>query len=298
MKGTTFNHFERCRLRDSTKTHLGRLLATVVLATTLASPTVADINLVFGTYAADKPTATVKKYKSFLHYLGQEMTSILGERVKIRMKIAKDYETGIDHLANGIVDFARFGPASYISVRERNNGVQIIAMESIGGKKRFKGIIAVHAESSFQTLSDLKRQSFAFGDQLSTIGRYLAQSHLIDAGVTSHELSGYDYLERHDRVGAAVGAGRFTAGALKQSTFDEMVEAGVPIKILYEFENVTKPWIAASDMGPEIRDAMRKAMLNTTDPAILSDIANDGFLDGSDADYDFIREAIRHSKMF
>lgn len=274
------------------------VLAAMALAAVTAAPAKADINLVFGTYAADKPTETVRKYRSFLHYMSQEMTKALGEPVTIRMKIAKDYETGIDHLANGEVDFARFGPASYITVYERNSDVQIIAMESVKGQKRFKGIIAVHADSKIQTLSDLAQHSFAFGNPLSTIGRYLAQSHLIEAGVTSNELSGYEFLGRHDRVGTAVGAGRFTAGALKESTYKKLVTSGVPIRVLFEFENVTKPWLATSDMDPNVLTAMRQIMLKTTDTEVLGSIAKDGFVDGTDADYDFVRDAMIQSRMF
>lgn len=264
----------------------------------LGSPALAEVQLVFGTYAADKPTTTVKTFKPFLNYLAQEMSKVLGYEVTIKMKIAKAYQEGIDHLADGDVDFARFGPASYITVFERDPGIQIVAMESKKGKKRFKGIIAVHSDSEIQSLSELVQQSFAFGDHLSTIGRYLAQSHLLDAGITSRQLSGYDYLGRHDLVGAAVGAGKFTAGALKESTFKKQVESGVPIRSLFEFDNVTKPWLAASDMDPEVLRAMRQVMLSISEADVLSGIAKDGFLEGSDEDYDFVRRAMRHSAGF
>lgn len=298
MKSAALKYVGHGRSHLAITSRCGQTFSAAVLATMLAMPAIADINMVFGTYAADKPTTTVKKYKPFLRYLSEEMTKVLGEQVNIKMKIAKEYETGIDHLANGEVDFARFGPASYITVHERNSGVKIVAMESKGGKKRFKGIIAVHADSSIQSLSDLAQQSFAFGDQLSTIGRYLAQSHLIEAGVTSKELSGYDYLGRHDRVGAAVGAGRFTAGALKESTFRKLVKSGVPIRALFEFENVTKPWLSASGMDQRVLNAMRQVMLSTKAPEILGSISKDGFVEGSDAEYDFIRKAMKHSSKF
>lgn len=275
-----------------------QILVATALATVMAVPAMADINLVFGTYAADKPSTTVRKYKPFLKYLSQEMTKILGEPVNIKMKIAKEYEASISHLANGEVDFARFGPASYITVKEHNADIEIVAMESRKGEKRFKGIIAVHNDCDVVSLSGLENKSFAFGDELSTIGRYLSQSHLIDAGVTSKELSGYEYLGRHDRVGSAVGEGRFTAGALKESTFNKLVKSGVPIKVLFEFENVTKPWLAASEMDPVVLAAMRQVMLETTDAEVLGSIAKDGFLEGFDADYDFIRKAMKHSSTF
>lgn len=298
MKSTLLKHVCRLLFQIATPSRWARAFAAAALTTVLAFPAMADINLVFGTYAADKPSTTVKKYRPFLKYLSEEMTKVLGEPVKIRMKIAKEYETSITHLADGDVDFARFGPASYITVHERNAGIEIVAMESRKGKKRFNGIIAVHTDSDIRSLSDLAQQSFAFGDELSTIGRYLSQSHLIDAGVTSKELSGYEYLGRHDRVGTAVGEGRFTAGALKESTFRKLAQSGVPIKVLFEFENVTKPWLAASEMDPDVLSAMRQVMLGTKDAAVLGRIAKDGFLEGFDADYDFIRKAMKHSSTF
>lgn len=286
-------------MEAAARTARGRLrLCLAALALCLPLPALADINLVFGTYAADKPTETVRQYKPFLNYLSEQLTVELGEPVKIRMKIAKDYDTGIGHLADGDVDFARFGPASYVTVRERNPGIQIIAMEANEGSKTFKGVIAVHVDCEAKSLADLKHESFAFGDELSTIGRFLAQSHLLDAGINSADLSGFEYLGRHDVVGTAVGARKFTAGALKEGTFKKLVKNGVPIKVLFEFDNVTKPWLAASDLDPKVSAAIRRIMLSPEVREVSSSLVEDGFLEGSDLDYDFIRKAMAHSREF
>lgn len=276
------------------------LLAILVLLFLVLQPFAAkaEINLIFGTYTADKPTTTVKKYKPFLSYLEREMAAILGEPVTIKMKIASDYETGIDQLVNGEVDFARFGPASYVTAFKRNNGISIVAMEAKKGKKRFNGIVAVHSDNEMQSLSELSDHSFAFGSELSTIGRYLAQSHLIQAGITSLELSSYEYLGRHDRVGMAVGTGKFTAGALKESTFKKLVDKGVPIRVLFTFDNVTKPWLAAAHLNPDLAAAMRQVMLDAADKKALEAVNKGGFLAGTDSDYDLIRDAMQQSQMF
>lgn len=258
----------------------------------------ADMTLVFGTYAADKPTDTVRKYRPFLSYLAERMTVELGETVTIKMKIAKEYGAGIHHLANGDVDFARFGPASYVHVMNQNSGIQLVAMESKKGEKRFKGVIVVRADSDFQSLEQLAGQSFAFGDELSTIGRYLAQSHLLEAGISSAELQDFAYLGRHDLVGEAVGAGRFTAGALKESTYKKLVAKGVPIRVLLSFDNVTKPWLASAKVPATVVAAMRHVMLSSENESIVRKIAKNGFLAGTDADYDLVRQAMESSRLF
>lgn len=279
--------------------HFVRLLFVFSLTfTVFAKPASAEISLVFGTYAADKPTTTVRKYKPFLDHLAARMTEILGQNVTIRMKIAKEYEESITHLAEGTVDFARFGPASYVTVKDMNPGIQIVAMELKNDQKRFNGIIAVHNDNPIASLSDLAGQTFAFGDELSTIGRYLSQSHLIDAGITSSELISFEFLGRHDLVGTAVASKRFTAGALKESTFNKLVESSEPLRALFVFDNVTKPWLASASLPEDIVAAMRDAIMSIENEEVLDSISKDGFALGSDTDYDFVRNAMRHSAEF
>ncbi len=286
------------------KRYLPKLRSVAQLAVVIAGISVlpmaaqADLTLTFGTYAADKPTDTVRKYRPFLSYLATRMSEELGEPVTIKMKIAKEYEAGINQLADGDVDFARFGPASYVHVVQQNSGIQLVAMESKKGGKRFKGVIVVHADSEIQSLDQLAGHSFAFGNELSTIGRYLAQSHLLEAGISGADLQGFAYLGRHDLVGEAVGAGRFSAGALKESTYRKLVAKGVPIRALMSFENVTKPWLASADVSPTVVAAMRRVMLSSENEEIVHQVAKNGFLEGSDADYDFVRRAMERSHLF
>jgi phosphate/phosphite/phosphonate ABC transporter binding protein len=289
------NLFRFCRYILSLNLFLAPIVA---ISSASISPSYAQISLTFGTYAADKPTETVRKFKPFLDYLSTELSNSLGEPVTIRIKIASEYDQGISDLTEGRVDFSRFGPASYVTAKKQNPAIRIIAMESKNGKKTFQGIIAVHSGSDMQGVKDLKGRSFAFGAPLSTIGRYLAQAQLLDAGVTGNDLKRFAYLGRHDRVGRAVGNRDFDAGALKESTFRKLQAKNIPIKALLEFDNVTKPWIASSEIPVRIFDALTTAMLNAADPDVLKTVSKSGFLPGDDSDYDAIRSAMLRSTDF
>ncbi len=257
-----------------------------------------QIALNFGLYATDKPTVIVKNFRPIINYLEARLHEKLNDNVQINIQVASSYEKGIDVLAQGKVDFARFGPASYIEVKERNNKIRILAIESNNGSKRFKGIICVHAESHLATVQDLKGKSFAFGDQLSTIGRYLSQQYLADHGIRATDLSTYHYLGRHDKVGHAVGLGQYDAGALKENTFDKLKKQGVPIKALADFQNVTKPWIASSTLDTNIYMALQESLLELKNIEILKTLKMDGFVVGSDNDYEIIRKAILENNNF
>ncbi len=254
--------------------------------------------LYFGVYTSDKPTAMVKMFRPILNALESELTERLGEPATISLQVASSYEKGIDDIATGRVDFARLGPASYVAAKGRNSKLHLLAMESVKGEKSFSGIVCVNEKSNIFSVAQLKGRSFAFGDERSTIGRYLSQRYLARRGIRAADLASYEYLGRHDAVGAAVGAGRFDAGALKESTFKKLKRKGVEIRELARFPNVTKPWVARGKLDSKIVAAITAALLDLKEPAALKAIKKDGFFPAMDSDYAAIRESMRSNDVF
>ena len=258
----------------------------------------ADIKLSFGLYTSDKATTLVKKFRPILKSLEKKLSNDLKTNVSIKFHISKSYDEGILALQDGKVDFARFGPASYIQAIKNNPGISLLVMETKKGKKVFKGIICVHEKSDIQNVSELKGKSFAFGSKRSTIGRYLSQEYLLQNGIKARDLAHYDYLGRHDTVGYAVAQKKYTAGALKESTFKKLVKKGQPLRKIATFNNVTKPWVARSGLDKNVHNALRNALLSLKDKKILSVIKKDGFTVASKKDYSSIEKAININQDF
>ena len=256
------------------------------------------IKLKFDIYTADKPTAVVAQFRPLLDQLELLIAQQLDQTVHIKLDIAATYEKGIENVATGKVDFARLGPASYILAKQENNDLSIIAIESSKGKKVFYGVIAVHEQSDINSIEDLKNKTFAFGNEKSTIGRYLSQQHLKENGIFASDLESYEYLGRHDAVGAAVGGGFYDAGALKEGTLKKLLAKGTPIRVIAKFPNVTKPWVAPPQKDPQLVAAIEKALLSLDDPEALKALGKQGFLKGSDADYTKIRQSIENNADF
>ena len=78
----------------------------------------------FGVYTADKPTAVVKQFRPILNALETQMSTQLKRPISIKMVVSKSYEEGVTALASGLVDFSRFGPASYIAAKETNKSIK------------------------------------------------------------------------------------------------------------------------------------------------------------------------------
>ncbi len=257
-----------------------------------------SVTLSLGLYTSNKPSAMVRKFRPIVKHLETAMTEKLGIEVNIRMQLAKNYQQGIEHLTAGKVDFSRFGPASYVEAKRSNPELSILAVESLASRKVFYGIIATAEDNKMKSVSELKGHTFAFGDQQSTIGRFLSQQYLADNGIGASDLSHYEYLGRHDIVGTRVGAGDFTAGALNESTFRKLLSQGEKIRELARFPNVTKPWIARSGLDPEIYEALQTCLFEITDEKSLQRLKIDGFLEGTDEDFNVIRSAIGDNERF
>ena len=258
----------------------------------------ADIELVFGLYTTDKPSKMILQFRPALHVLEERLSAELSEPVTIRTHVAKTYEAGLNDLVSGKVDFARFGPASYVLAKREEPDLSVLAVESKKGIKIFFGVICVREDSDIRDVSQLKDRTFAFGDENSTIGRYLSQLYLLKHGIGAEDLASYDYLGRHDLVGSAVALGRYDAGALKEKTYKDLVKQGMPLRAVARFTNVTKPWIARAGLQARIQAALSRVLLDLDDPVALNALNKDGFVDGDDSTYDVIREAMDRNPEF
>lgn len=258
---------------------------------------VETLSLTFGVYQSDKATVMYRSFTPVLDSLTASMETKLGRPVDIKLTIFRSYEEGIESLVRGDVDFVRFGPASYITAKAKQPGIELVAMETEDGDKRFKGMIIVQKESPIRRIADLKGKKFAFGDPNSTIGRYLVQAELVKAGVNGTDLADFQYMNRHDVVLKAVEIGDFDAGSVMQQTFEKGNSKGT-LRVLASFDNVTKPWVARRGLEKATLEAIQQCLYGLKDPNALKELKISGFVPTSDAEYGFVREGMRLAEGF
>ena len=116
------------------------------------------------------------------------------------------------------------------------------------------------------------------------------------AGVYASDLSRYDYLDRHDKVAAAVAIGDFDAGAIKIGTLKD--DKSGKLRVLGEFDNVTKPWIGREGLPEDIRKALRDSLIGLTDSTALKALKVSGLTETSEDDYLVVRQAMQRAKRF
>jgi phosphonate transport system substrate-binding protein len=274
---------------------MANLLAIAILSVIFVGPGFAE-TITFGIYTSDKPTVMYQKFRPIIDYL-QNRIAQNGGNATVKMKIFPSYAAAVDALVAGNVDFMRFGPASYIMAKDRDDKIRLLAMEHKKNKKSFYGVFIVTKNSPINSIEDLKGKSFAFGNKNSTIGRYLSQAELVKAGLRSADLAKYDYLGRHDKVALAVAVGNYDAGVVKENTFKKYAESK-GLKKIAQFPNVTKPWAVRAGFDDSLFAILQQALLELKDKKTLKALKQDGFLVAEDSDYDFVRQGMRLSEEF
>ena len=227
----------------------------------------------------------------------QEALADRGIKAEIQLKIFPSYNEAIDTLAQGKVDFVRYGPASYVLAKERNPHIRLLVIESNQGRKSLNGVISVPTDSPVRSIQDLRGKRIAFGNRRSSTGRYMSQAALLHAGISAKDLADYKYLGRHDKVAFAVAAGNYDAGATNENTFNKYAASKGLRKIL-EFPSINRPWVARAGLDPQIFAALQDALLELKDPEVLKTIKRSGLIPTEDADYDQIRNAISEVSNF
>ncbi len=277
-----------------------RTLATFVLAGMVVAAAVraqAPLHVSFGIYSFKRPVDVYKQFRPATDALGEKLSESLGMPATIDIIVTKTYEECLEDFVAGKIDIVRFGPASYVLAKQSEPRIQILAAEREDA--RGAGLIVVRDDSPFRKLSDLVGKRFAFGDEQSTIGRFLSQAELAKAGVTAKDLAAHSFLDRHDLVFNVVELGDYEAGALHVATFKDLnAKAKDKLRVLHAFDNVAKPWLARADLEPHLVDGLRKALLAIDDAKALKALKVPGFEVASDSDYDLVREGMKLSEQF
>ncbi len=274
--------------------------AAAALAIVAASPAQSPATtLTFGVYSFKRPTEVYRDFLPVTDALAKALTTARGGAVAIEVKVYKTYDECIDDFVAGKVDFVRLGPASFVTAEQRNHDIKLLAVEEEDATKGSKGVgvIVVAKDSPIRTLADLAGKSFAFGDENSTIGRYLAQAQLVAAGVYARDLTRFQFLERHDRVFKAVELGDYDAGALHLSILENLNVKG-QLRPIATFDNVGKPWVARAGLDATLVTQLRQAMLGLDDAKALKALKISAIVPAHAEDFAMVRAAMAKSVAF
>jgi len=249
--------------------------------------TTRDDALMMGVIPLDTPSEMYRRFTPLADYLSRS----IGRRVEL--STAVDFAQTLKDLEEGVTQLAYLTPTTYIDAKNKFGAV-ILVKALRNGSPVTHSVIVVRSGGEISSVEAIKGKRFAFGDRLSTSSYLIPRAMLADAGVGLDDLKHYAFLGHHDTVAAAVLAGEFDAGGIRESTAKLFEGRGLTVlkksMDIPEFnicvskvmDPTTAERIKHALTSMDRKDAEQARSLTMIDPDYT------GFMDAAAADYEAI----------
>ncbi len=240
---------------------------------------------------------------------GERVAAWLRKRIEreVRPVVCGDYQSLVDAIAEGEVDFAWMPPVSLVQAAER--GVGVVAIAQRFGRPTYESVIVVKQDSPLQTVQDLRGTSIAFVDRNSASG-YLFIADLIarEVGKLDEVFRDQLFQGSHRAVCDSVVRGwvdagttyvvRDTQGSIVHSGWIDLLERGSNLRALRVTDPIPCDAIAcrpglASGLVEKLAKTVEDVAGDEEGRAVLAEVFHStGMVRADMRIYDVVREAL------
>ena len=233
------------------------------------------------------------RFEPLMQHLEKEM------KVKVEAFSASDYAGIITAMTHKHIEFAYFGPKSYVEASARA-GAEALALElDKDGAKGYQGILITGKKSGITTIEQAtdKTKTFAFTDPNSTSG-CLVPSVLFYRDLKTPPENLFKEVSFSGSHGASILAvknNKIDVAATNDIDLNRMIEKGSAAKedfnIIWTSELIPgSPMAGRKDLPQSLKEAFTKALISfSNNKAGLEKLQNGGYAPITDANYDVIR---------
>ena len=255
-------------------TFMRRTLAAIAMAAAIISPALAqdwrqqfpELNI--GISSGENEADAIARNQGYAAYLSKKLG------VPVKVVRGTDYAAVVEALRAGQVQFASIGPANdALAHKVMGDLITPVAVQrDKEGALGYYSVIAVRADSTYQTIEDIKGKSFAFADPNSTSG-YAQPSYYLSTvlGTSADEYFGeVAFSGGHEQSVIALVNGTFEAVATHQTndhsgniprmTEKGMIPAGAT-RIIWTSPLIpNSPVVMRTDLPEELKKAFTDAI--------------------------------------
>lgn len=214
----------------------------------------------------------------------------------VTMRIANDYSAIIEGMVQGDIHIAWYGPAQYAIVYDLTDGdVEPVVVDiSKDGDMGYRWVVAVRADSPFQSLEDLRGRTLGWPTPTSTSGYVLPMQYFRSIGYVNERNEPVHFSEMvqtgsHDNGLVSVVQGNIDATtnwyySVNAGAHVRAAGAGTirleDIRFIYESDMIPNaPFTTRTSYPAEMRAKMRECMVNMqwADPAAWEAVSRDIF---------------------
>lgn len=276
------------------------LRATLFAAATMLVPAIAAADgdwrvkypeVVFGVGTGENAQSAAERWSHF----GEYLQACLGV-TKVTVRVASDYSAIIEAQTQGDVHLTWTGPAGYATGWDISGGnVEPVAMDvSPQGDLGYRWVVAVKADSPYQSLEDLKGKSLGWPTPTSASGYVLPMQYFRDNGMVTKDnepvfFGSLVQTGSHDNGLVSVVQGRIDATtnwyySPASGSHTRAAGAGTikleDIRFIFESDLVPNaPFVAIKSLPDAMKKQMSYCMINMpwADPERFAKVAKDVF---------------------
>ncbi|SCY19396.1 phosphonate ABC transporter substrate-binding protein [Desulfoluna spongiiphila] len=266
-------------------------IALILSGTAMATPAKWPAKIRIGFIPTEGGSAVESRFQP----LADHVKESLG--VEVEIISASDYSGVITAMAHKHLDFAYFGPKSYVEAAKKANA-QAIALElNKEGEPGYYGVVITRKDSSVTTLAQIKGKVFAFTDPNSTSG-YLVPNILFARDLKVKPENYFRQVKFSGSHGASILSvknGAVDVAATNNIDLDRMIQKGQAtlddFRILWTSELIPgAPMAARRDLPESLKAAFAGALLTFNgDKEGMAHLQNGGYGFADDSTYDTIR---------
>jgi phosphonate transport system substrate-binding protein len=255
-------------------TFMRRTLAAALMAAAIVSPALAqdwreqfpELNI--GISSGENEADAIARNQPYAAYLSEKLG------VPVNVVRGTDYAAVIEAMRAEQIQFASIGPANYALARKVMGDLvtPVAVSRDKDGALGYYSVIAVRADSPYQTIADIKGVSFAFADPNSTSG-YAVPSYYLS---TELDTTADDYFGEvafsggHEQSVVALVNGTFEAVATHQTNdhagnIPRMVEKGMipagSTRVIWQSPLIpNSPVVMRTDLPEDLKKAFTDAI--------------------------------------
>lgn len=207
--------------------------------------------------------------------------------VEVEIFPAGSYDSAIQALAAGQIEFSWFGPSAYAAAWSEMDGnvIPLLTTQQQDGSIGYHSVVAARCDAGYTSVDDLAGKTFAFADPNSASGYTVPYYTLSAEGYVPEEFFGaVPFSGSHESSIMGVVNGQFdaaathwtneTAGNIQRMVSKDMIPDG-EVCILWKSPLIpSSPFTARGNLPQGLIDDMKAAVLAvpTADPELFKQI--------------------------
>jgi phosphonate transport system substrate-binding protein len=259
-----------------------------------ASPAVA---LRFSAIPDQNTTELAERFQPLADHISAELG------VTVEYVPTRDYQATVEAFKNGDILLAWFGGLTGVQARAAVDGSRAIAQGDTDPE--YYSYFIAHRDTGLERSEDFPEGigsfTFTFGSESSTSGRLMPEFFIREATRQAPDefFNGpVGFSGSHDRTAELVESGQYQVGALNYLVYERRVENGTTdpdvARIIWKTPTyVDYHWVAHPDLesefGAGFTQRLQSALIEITDPSLLSALPRERLIPAADENYDQLR---------